>query len=295
MSTNRKGILLAGGQGTRLYPLTAHTSKQLIAVYNKPMVYYSLSTLLLAGVRDILIISTPRDLPAYQELLGSGAHIGINLAYAAQESPRGIAEAFLIGETFLTDQAAMLVLGDNLLYGRMDFLRTAAMDSSDDAIIFGYAVADASAYGVVHFDDEWRVTALEEKPQESSSKWAVPGLYFYPPGVADEAQRLQPSARGELEITDLNRRYLDQGRLRAIPMGRGVAWFDTGTPTALLEAANFIEAIETRQGFIIGSPEEIALGQGFISRSQLAEHVATLPTSAYRDYLAHLLDSPPVP
>lgn len=295
MSTNRKGILLAGGRGTRLYPLTAHTSKQLIAVYNKPMVYYSLSTLLLAGVRDILIISTPRDLPAYQELLGSGAHIGINLSYAAQKSPRGIAEAFLIGETFLADQAAMLVLGDNLLYGRMDFLRTAATDSSGNAIIFGYAVADASAYGVVHFDDEWRVTALEEKPKESSSKWAVPGLYFYPPGVADEAHRLQPSARGEFEITDLNQRYLDQGRLRAIPMGRGVAWFDTGTPTALLEAANFIEAIETRQGFIIGSPEEIALGQGFISRSQLAEHVATLPASAYRDYLAQLLDSPSIP
>lgn len=289
MSTSRKGILLAGGQGTRLYPLTANTSKQLVAVYNKPMIYYSLSTMMLAGVREILVISTPRDLPSYRSLLGDGHQLGINLSYLEQQKPRGIAEAFLIGESFLGQDASMLVLGDNLFYGRMDILRTASADESGDATIFGYQVADPSAYGVVHFDEEWRATKLEEKPSDSASNWAIPGLYFYPPGVAGEARQIDPSGRGELEITDLNLRYLTMGRLTVVPMGRGIAWFDTGTAAELLEAANFIEAIETRQGFIIGSPEEIALAQGFISAEELASHIKDLPISDYRDYLAGLI------
>lgn len=289
MTSNRRGILLAGGRGTRLYPLTANTSKQLVAVYNKPMIYYSLSTMMLAGVREIMLISTERDLPAYEALLGDGSSFGISLTYSVQAKPRGIAEAFLIGEAFLSDRPSMLALGDNLLYGRMDFLRSASADLGEDAIIFGYEVADPSAYGVVTFDEDGRATALEEKPIEPVSHWAVPGVYFYPAGVSEQANALAPSGRGELEITDLNRRYLDMGRLKVIPMGRGIAWFDTGTPTALLEAANFIEAIETRQGFIIGSPEEIALSQGFISQAELASHVERLPLSDYRDYLASLL------
>ena len=289
MNTQRKGILLAGGKGTRLYPLTANTSKQLVAVYNKPMIYYSLSMLMLAGIQDILLISTPRDLPNYEQLLGDGSRYGIRLSFIEQQEPRGIAEAFVIGEAFLGDDASMLVLGDNLFYGRMDFLRAAAADHSGDATIFGYEVADPSSYGVVHFDDDWRVTKLEEKPTDRSSHWAIPGLYFYPPGVAAEAHQLDPSGRGELEITDLNQRYLDQGRLKAVPMGRGIAWFDTGTPTALLEAANFIEAIERRQGLIIGSPEEIALSQGFVTKEELARHIGRLPQSDYRTYLEDLV------
>ena len=289
MTVNRRGILLAGGRGTRLYPLTAHTSKQLVAVYNKPMIYYSLSTMMLAGVREIMLISTERDLPSYEGLLGDGSGFGINLTYRAQAEPRGIAEAFLIGEEFLGDRPSMLTLGDNLLYGRMDFLRNASADATEDAIIFGYEVADPSAYGVVTFNEEWRATKLEEKPSRPSSHWAIPGVYFYPPRVSEQAQELTPSGRGELEITDLNRRYLQMGRLKVIPMGRGIAWFDTGTPTALLEAANFIEAIETRQGFIIGSPEEIALSQGFITHDDLASIVERLPVSDYREYLTSLL------
>ncbi len=290
MSTDRKGILLAGGRGTRLYPLTANTSKQLVAVYNKPMIYYSLSTMMLADIREILLISTPRDLPAYEALLGDGSSFGINLSYMEQQEPRGIAEAFILGESFLDEHPSMLVLGDNLFYGRMDFLRAASADQSGDATIFGYKVADPSEYGVVHFDEEWRATKLEEKPSNSSSSWAIPGLYFYPSDVSAEAHELDPSGRGELEITDLNRRYLDKKRLKVVPMGRGIAWFDTGTPTALLEAANFIEAIERRQGLIIGSPEEIALSQGFISKQHLADHVGTLPASDYRSYLEGIVE-----
>ena len=286
MESKRRGILLAGGRGTRLYPLTANTSKQLIAVYNKPMIYYSLSTMMMAGIREIMLISTDRDLPAYRDLLGDGSGFGITLTYESQSEPRGIAEAFLIGEKFLGDSPSMLALGDNLLYGRMDFLRGASSDTGGDAIIFGYEVADPTAYGVVTFNDEWRATKLEEKPVNPSSHWAIPGIYFYPAGVADEAHNLEPSERGELEITDLNRRYLSMNRLKVVPMGRGIAWFDTGTPTALLDAANFIEAIETRQGFIVGSPEEIALTQGFVSKAEMAAHIARLPASDYRSYLS---------
>jgi glucose-1-phosphate thymidylyltransferase len=289
MNAGRKGILLAGGSGTRLYPLTATTSKHLVAVYNKPMIYYSLSTMMLAGVRSILLISTPRDLGAYHELLGDGSRFGIELEYAEQSEPRGIAEAFIIGESFLGSQPSMLMLGDNLFYGRMDFLRSAATDSGDDATIFGYEVADPSSYGVVHFDESWRATKLEEKPENTESRWAIPGLYFYPPGVVEEAHQLDPSGRGELEITDLHTRYLRAGRLKVVPMGRGIAWFDTGTPTALLEAANFIEAIEKRQGLIIGSPEEISLAQGFVSGQEFLDRVRLLPVSDYRSYLERLV------
>lgn len=289
MNRTRKGILLAGGRGTRLYPLTANTSKQLIAVYNKPMIYYSLSTIMLAGIREILVISTPHDLPAYRSLLDDGSRFGIELTYEEQPEPRGIAEAFLIGEAFLDEHPSMLVLGDNLFYGRMDFLRSASADTGNDATIFGYKVADPSAYGVVHFDESWRATKLEEKPENPTSSWAIPGLYFYPSDVSAKARELDPSGRGELEITDLNERYLNAGRLKVVPMGRGIAWFDTGTPTALLEAANFIEAIEKRQGLIIGSPEEVALGQGFVSDEDFLDNVQLLPASDYRAYLERLI------
>ena len=289
MSTTRKGILLAGGRGTRLYPLTANTSKQLIAVYNKPMIYYSLSTVMLAGIREILLISTPRDLGAYQELLGDGTRFGVELVYEEQAEPRGIAEAFLIGETFLDEHPSMLMLGDNLFYGRMDFLRSASADKSDNAVIFGYEVANPSDYGVVHFDKNWHATKLEEKPKNPTSRWAIPGLYFYPPDASRKARALDPSGRGELEITDLNKEYMRSDRLKVVPMGRGIAWFDTGTATALLEAANFIEAIEKRQGLIIGSPEEIALAQGFVSNEEFLENVRRQPASDYRTYLEDLV------
>ncbi len=288
MSTPRKGILLAGGRGTRLYPLTANTSKQLVAVYNKPMIYYSLSTVMLAGIREILLISTPRDIPTYRELLGDGTRFGIELTYAEQAEPRGIAEAFLIGEGFIDEHPSMLMLGDNLFYGRMDFLRAASAERNNDATIFGYEVANPSAYGVVHFDETWRATKLEEKPENPTSSWAIPGLYFYPSDVVRYARELDPSGRGELEITDLNERYMDADRLKVVPMGRGIAWFDTGTATALLEAANFIEAIEKRQGLIIGSPEEIALAQGFVSNEEFLNSVRLQPASDYRTYLEGL-------
>lgn len=289
MNSTRKGILLAGGRGTRLYPLTANTSKQLVAVYNKPMIYYSLSTIMLAGIREILLISTPRDIPAYRDLLGDGTRFGIELTYEEQAEPRGIAEAFLIGEGFIDEHPSMLMLGDNLFYGRMDFLRAASAERNNDATIFGYEVANPSAYGVVHFDDTWRATKIEEKPENPTSSWAIPGLYFYPADVSRYARELDPSGRGELEITDLNERYMDAGRLNVIPMGRGIAWFDTGTATALLEAANFIEAIEKRQGLIIGSPEEIALAQGFVSNEEFLNSVRLQPASDYRTYLERLI------
>ncbi|VAW09419.1 Glucose-1-phosphate thymidylyltransferase [hydrothermal vent metagenome] len=289
MSTPRKGILLAGGRGTRLYPLTANTSKQLVAVYNKPMIYYSLSTIMLAGIREILLISTPRDIPSYRDLLGDGTRFGIELTYEEQAEPRGIAEAFLIGEGFIDEHPSMLMLGDNLFYGRMDFLRAASAERDNDATIFGYEVANPSAYGVVHFDDTWRATKIEEKPENPTSSWAIPGLYFYPPDVVRYARELHPSGRGELEITDLNERYMDADRLKVVPMGRGIAWFDTGTATALLEAANFIEAIEKRQGLIIGSPEEIALAQGFVSNEEFLHSVRLQPASDYRTYLEGLV------
>lgn len=284
-----RGILLAGGRGTRLYPLTMTSSKQLAAVYNKPMVYYPLSTLMMAGVREVLVISTPEDLPRFSALLGDGSRLGITIQYAEQAAPRGIAEALLIGEEFLGNQPSILMLGDNLLYGRLDFLRDALRTQSDDAAVFGYQVSNPSEYGVIEFDSSGRAIGLEEKPQNPRSNWAVPGLYVYPPNVAEVARGIDPSDRGELEITELNRQFLERGKLQVVPMGRGIAWFDTGTPRALLEAANFIEAIERRQGLIIGSPEEVAYRMGYIDRHELAACTAVMPQSEYRAYLESLV------
>ena len=287
-----RGILLAGGKGTRLYPLTSIASKQLTAVYNKPMIYYSLSTLMMSGIREVVLISTPTDIGRFQDLLGDGSHLGIEIQYRHQESPRGIAEALIIGSDFIGDRPSFLMLGDNLLYGRFDFLRNAVRDHGEDAVVFGYQVANPSAYGVIEFDEDGRAVAIEEKPTEPSSNWAIPGFYVYPPGVADLAARLSPSARGELEITDLNRLYLEQGKLQVVPMGRGVAWFDTGSPEALLEASNFIEAVERRQGLIIGSPEEVAYRMGYIDLDQLASIVGQMPDSQYAGYLGEIAKGP---
>lgn len=285
-----KGILLAGGRGTRLYPLTLTGSKQLQPIYNKPMIYYSLTTLLVAGVRDILIISSPEDTPRFRALLGDGARWGISLRYAVQDRPDGIAQALLIGEDFLGADSVLLMLGDNLIYGRYDFLRDAIATNGDDATVFAARVADPSAYGVVEFDAGLRVRSIEEKPARPRSSWAVPGLYLYGPGAAVMARRVNPSARGELEITDLNRLYLREGRLRAVPMGRGIAWLDTGTPRSLLEAANFVQSLEVRQGLSVGSPEEAAYRMGWLTLDGLRDCVDDTPPSEYRDSLQRVVD-----
>ncbi len=285
-----KGILLAGGTGSRLHPLTAAVSKQLMAVFDKPMVYYPLTTLILAGVRDILLISTPSHLPRFEDVLGDGVDWGVNIEYLPQVEPRGIADGLIIGEEFLGDDASILVLGDNIIYGRYDFLRKAIDDEGDHATIFAYHVDDPSAYGVVEFDEDGNVVSLVEKPSEPVSSWAIPGLYLYPAGVAAEARSLETSARGELEITELHRRFLSQGRLKARRMGRGTAWFDTGTAQDLLEAGGFIEAIQRRQGLLVGSPEEAAFRMGLIDEDQLRARVAELPSCAYRDYLSRVTD-----
>lgn len=287
-----KGILLAGGRGTRLYPLTAVASKQLAGVFNKPMIYYALSTLMMGGVREVLIISTTEDLPRFESLFGDGAHLGMAISYAVQEDPRGIAEALVIGGEFVGDRPSILMLGDNVLYGRLDFLRRALAEHADSAVVFGYQVSNPEEYGVIDFDADWNVIALEEKPASPRSNWAVPGIYVYPPGASDLASRLEPSDRGELEITDLNRMYMDLGRLKVVPMGRGIAWFDTGSPEALLEAGNFIEAIERRQGLIVGSPEEVAFRMGFISATDLSGQASDMPASSYSRYLMEVAEDP---
>jgi glucose-1-phosphate thymidylyltransferase len=285
MSKPIKAILLAGGAGTRLYPLTAIVSKQLIPLYNKPMIYYPLTMAMLAGAREVLLISTPTDIPRFENLLGDGSQWGMKIQYAIQDAPRGIAEALIIGDEFIGDDRVMLLLGDNVFYGRLNFLREAVDATQEGATVFGYPVSDPSRYGVVEFDDNFKALSLEEKPAKPKSKWAVPGMYIYGPGVAARAKTVKPSDRGELEITDLNRMYLEEGTLRAQPMGRGIAWFDTGTPESLLAAANFIEAIETRQGLIIGSPEEAALRMGFLTHDGLAKCLERIPKSPYRDYV----------
>ena len=285
-----KGILLAGGKGTRLYPLTEVASKQLQAIYNKPMIYYPLTTMLVSGIRDILIISSPEDTPRFEALLGDGSHWGIELSYAVQAEPKGIAEALIIGESFIGDDSVFLMLGDNFIYGRLDFLRRAMAENGPGATIFGYRVNDPSAYGVVEFDGDFRAISLEEKPKQAASNWAVPGLYIYGPGVAQRARNQRPSARGELEITDLNRSYLDEGSLRAVPMGRGIAWLDTGTPESLLEASEFVHSIEARQGLLIGSPEEAAYRMGYLSPRAFADYIQSLPDSSYREFLQRVKD-----
>lgn len=281
---NRKAILLAGGAGSRLDPLTRIVCKQLLPIYDKPMIYYPLSTLMLGGLREFLLITTPKDLPAFRALLGDGAKLGIRIEYAEQEKPNGIAQAFLIGESFLAGDGAVLILGDNLFYGKLDFLRD-ALALEEGACVFAYPVRDPERYGVVEFGPDGRAISLEEKPAVPKSHFAVPGVYVYDREVVERTRRLKPSPRGELEITDLNRSYLDEGQLHVRRLGRGLAWLDTGTPMSLLEAGDYIATIEHRQGLKIGCIEEIAWSMGFIDDAGFDAVIASLPRNDYRDYL----------
>ena len=287
----RKGIILAGGSGTRLYPVTQAVSKQLLPVYDKPMIYYPLSTLMLAGIRDILVISTPQDTPRFQQLLGDGAQWGISIQYAVQPNPEGLAQAFIIGKDFIGQDPSALVLGDNIFYGH-DFsgMLDRAQQHTDGATIFAYAVTDPERYGVAEFDASGRVISLEEKPKNPRSRYAVTGLYFYDNQVCELAQNLKPSTRGELEITDLNRCYLNQRQLHVELMGRGFAWLDTGTHESLLEAAQYIQTVEKRQGLKIACPEEIAYRKGMISAADVEALAARMKNNGYGQYLYQILN-----
>ena len=288
-----KGIILAGGSGTRLYPLTKVTSKQLLPVYDKPMIYYPLSTLMLAGIRDILIISTPTDTPRFQDLLGDGSHFGIHLSYAVQPSPDGLAQAFLIGEDFIGDEPCAMILGDNIFYGNgfSEILGKARVNAEQGrATVFGYYVPDPKRFGVIEFDENEKVLSVEEKPEHPKSNYAITGLYFYPSGVSELAKKVTPSIRGELEITSINDMYLQQGTLDAKIFGRGFAWLDTGTIESLLEAAEFVHMVEKRQGMKISAPEEIAFRFGWISTEELLESAALYGKSPYGHHLRQVAE-----
>jgi glucose-1-phosphate thymidylyltransferase len=290
-----KGIILAGGHGTRLFPLTIGVSKQLLPVYDKPMIYYPLSMLMLAGIREILVISTPVALPGFQLLLGDGSQWGLKFSYVAQPEPRGLAEAFLLQPEFIGDEPVCLILGDNIFFGHgLPTQLTEAAKLEKGALIFAYPVRDPERYGVVEFDKNGKALSIEEKPSQPRSNFAVPGLYFYDRHVVDIAGKLKPSGRGELEITDVNRTYMDRGELRVEVIGRGVAWLDAGTHESLLQAANFVQAVEERQGMMISCPEEIAYRQGFIDKAQLGMQARRYSANQYGDYLYRLLADDPL-
>ena len=283
-----KGIILAGGSGTRLYPITKSTSKQALPIYDKPMIYYPMSVLMLAGIRDILIISTPRDVSVFEELFGNGNNLGLNIQYAIQEKPNGLAEAFIIGEEFIGDDKVALVLGDNIFYGYGFSERLKNAVEREEATIFGYHVSDPQAFGVVEFDKDFNVLSIEEKPKAPKSNYAVPGLYFYDNDVIEIAKKVKPSERGELEITSVNNEYLRRGKLKVELFGRGMAWLDTGTHKGLLEASNYVEAVQTRQGLYIACLEEIAYRKGYIDKEQLLELAKPLMKTEYGQYLVKI-------
>ena len=285
-----RGIVLAGGSGTRLNPITLGTSKQLVPVYDKPMIYYPLSTLMIAGISEILVITTPHDAPAFHRLLGDGSQLGVNLSYTVQEEPNGLAQAFVLGADFIGNESAALVLGDNIFYGPGMGTRLRRHTQPDGGVVFAYQVANPSDYGVVEFDADFKALSIEEKPAKPRSGWAVPGLYFYDNDVVSIARDLKPSARGEYEITDINRTYLEQGRLQVEPLPRGTAWLDTGTFDSLADATNFVRTIQARRGLSVGCPEEIAWRNGFIDDDGLRQRAEPLVKSGYGQYLLNLLE-----